>query len=75
MDVMSLNKARPDMRRRQRSEADAEDDATEMEAAPATAADLYGVLGYRAVGSSVTTQQCCRCAVSVSRPPQPHSIV
>jgi len=57
MDVMILNQARPDMGRRQRREADAEGDATEMEAAPAGPADLYDVLGYRAVGSSVPTQQ------------------
>ena len=50
MDVMTLNKARPDMGRRQRREADAEDDATETEAAPDApepAADLYALLGYR----------------------------
>ena len=54
MEVMRLHQARPDMGRRPRREADAEDDATEMEAAPA---DFYDVLGYRDVGSSVTTQQ------------------
>jgi len=57
MDVMRLHQARPDMGRRQRREADAEDDATEMEAAPAAPADLYDVLGYRGSQSTVTTQQ------------------
>ena len=57
MDVMRLHQARPDMGRRQRREADAEDDATEMEAAPAAPADLYDVLGYRGPKSTVTTQQ------------------
>ena len=57
MDVMTLNKARLDMGRRPRREADADDDATEMEAVPAAPADLYDVLGYRTAGSSVTTQQ------------------
>jgi len=57
MDVMRLHKARPDMGWRQRHEADAEDDATEMEAAPAAPMDLYDVLGYRGPKSTVTTQQ------------------
>jgi len=57
MDVMRLHQARPDMGRRQRREADAEDDATEMEAAPAAPADLYDVLGYRGPKSTVTAQQ------------------
>jgi hypothetical protein len=57
MDVMRLHQARPDMGRRQRREADAEDDATEMEAAPAAPADLYDVLSYRGSQSTVTTQQ------------------
>jgi len=57
MDVMRLHQARPDMGRRQRREADAEDDATEMEAAPAAPADLYDVLGYWGSQSTVTTQQ------------------
>ncbi|MEX0502003.1 hypothetical protein AB3X55_00235 [Alphaproteobacteria bacterium LSUCC0719] len=54
---MRLHQARPDMGRRQRREADAEDDATEMEAAPAAPADLYDVLGYPGSQSTVTTQQ------------------
>ena len=54
---MRLHKARPDMGWRQRHEADAEDDATEMEAAPAAPMDLYDVLGYRGSQSTVTTQQ------------------
>ena len=54
---MRLHQARPDMGRRQRREADAEDDATEMEAAPAAPADLYDVLGYRGSQSTFTTQQ------------------
>ena len=57
MDVMKLHQARPDMGRRPRTEADAEDDATEMEAAPAAPADLYDVLGYRGSQNTVTTQQ------------------
>ena len=56
MDVMRLHEARLDMGRRQRHDADAEDDATEMEAAPAAPADLYNVLGYRGSQSKVTTQ-------------------
>ncbi len=54
MDVLSLHQARPDMERRQRRDGDAEDDATEMEVAPA---DLYGVLGYHGPESTVTNQQ------------------
>ena len=57
MEVTRASQGRPDVGRRPRREADADDDATEMEAAPAAPADLYDVLGYRAVGSSVTTQQ------------------
>jgi len=57
MDVMRLHQARPDMGRRQRREADAEDDATEMEAPPAAPADLYDVLGCRGSQSTVTTHQ------------------
>ena len=54
MDVMRLHQARPNMGRRPRREADAENDATEMEAAPA---DLYDSLGYRGPKSTVTIQQ------------------
>ena len=57
MEVTRLAQPRPDVGRRPRREADADDAATEMEAAPAAPADLYDVLGYRASGSSVTTQQ------------------
>lgn len=57
MDVMRLHEARLDMGRRQRRDADAEDEATEMEAVPVAPADLYDVLGYRGPKSSVTTQQ------------------
>ena len=42
------------MERRQRRDADAEDDASEMEVTPA---DLYGVLGYHGLESTVTTLQ------------------
>ena len=54
MDVLRLYQARLDMERRQQRDADAEDDATEMEVAPA---DLYCVLGYHGLESTVTTQQ------------------
>ena len=45
------------MERRPRREADADDDATEMEAAPAAPTDLYDMLGYRNPKGTVTTQQ------------------
>ena len=54
MDMLRLHQARPDVERRQRRDVDAEDDATEMEVAPV---DLYGVLGYHGLESTVTTQQ------------------
>jgi len=57
MEVTRASQGRPDVGRRPRREADADDDATEMEAAPAAPADMYDMLGYRAHGSSVTTQQ------------------
>jgi len=57
MEATRLDQTRPDIGRRPRREADADDDATEMEAAPEAPADMYDMLGYRAVGSSVTTQQ------------------
>ena len=57
MEVTRASQGRPDVGRRPRREADADDDATEMEVAPAELADLYDLLGYRDVGSSVTTQQ------------------
>ena len=57
MEVMRSAQTRPDVGRRPRREADADDDATEMEAAPAAPADLYGMLGYRDAANAVTTQQ------------------
>ena len=57
MEVTRASKGRPDVGRRPRREADADDDATEMEAAPAAPADMYGMLGYRDAASAVTTQQ------------------
>jgi len=57
MEVTRASQGRPDVGRGPRREADADDDASEMEAAPAAPADMYDMLGYRAHGSSVTTQQ------------------
>jgi len=52
-----ITQTRPEMERRPRREADADDDATEMEAAPAAPTDLYDMLGYRGPKGTVTTQQ------------------
>ena len=57
MEVSRATQTRPDVGRRPRREADADDDATEMEAAPAAPADLYDMLGYRGPKGTVTTQQ------------------
>ena len=57
MEVTRSAQTRPDPGRRQRREADADDDAIEMEAAPAAPADLYDMLGYRSPKATVTTQQ------------------
>jgi hypothetical protein len=57
MEVKRASHTRPDVGRRPRREADADDDATEMEGTPAAPADMYDMLGYRGSGSSVTTQQ------------------
>jgi hypothetical protein len=51
---MQSNPPRPDLRQPPRREADA---ATEVETPPEVPADLYDILGYRAAGSTVTTQQ------------------
>jgi hypothetical protein len=52
MEATRASQGRPDVGSRPRRDADAADAATETESA-----DLYDVLGYRASGSSVTTQQ------------------
>ena len=53
-----ITQSHPEMERRPRREADADDDATaQEEAAPAAPADLYDMLGYRGLKSTVTTQQ------------------
>lgn len=57
MEVTRTAQSRPDPGRRQRREADADDDAPDMEAAPAAPTDLYDMLGYRGPKGSVTTQQ------------------
>ena len=57
MDVTRLAQTRPDVGRRPRRGADADDDATEEEAAPAAPTDLYEMLGYRGPKGTVTTQQ------------------
>ena len=56
MEATRASQGCPDVGRRPRREADDADDASEKES-PAAPADLYDVLGSRAVGSSVTTQQ------------------
>lgn len=57
MEVTRLAQTRPDVGRRPRREADADDDATEPEAAPAAPTDMYDLLGYRGPEGTVTTQQ------------------
>jgi hypothetical protein len=57
MEATRASQGCPDVGRRPRREADDADDASEKESPAAAPADLYDVLGYRASGSSVTTQQ------------------
>ena len=47
----------PDLGRRTRREADTDDDADDMQAAPAAPTDMYVILGFRQGVGAVTTQQ------------------
>ena len=57
MEIARAAQTRPDLGRRTRREADADDDADEMQAAPVAPADMYDMLGFRQGGGAVTTQQ------------------
>ena len=57
MEIARAVQTRPDLGRRPKREADADDDAEEMQAAPAAPADTYDMLGFRKAASAVTTQQ------------------
>ena len=57
MEVARATQSSPNLGRRSRQEADAEEDAFETDA-PAPALDLYAMLGYRpSFMSGATTQQ------------------
>ena len=59
MAIVRAAQTRPDLGRRTRREADADDDADadDMQAAPAAPADMYDMLGLRNGIGAVTTQQ------------------
>ena len=57
MEIARAVQTRPDLGRRPKREADADDDAEEMQAAPAAPADMYDMLAFRKADSTVTTQQ------------------
>ena len=57
MEVARTAQTRPDLGRRTRHEADADDDADDMQAVPAAPADMYDMLGFRQGVGAVTTQQ------------------
>ena len=57
MEVARTAQTRPDLGRRTRREADADDDADDMQAVPAAPADMYDMLGFRQGVGTVTTQQ------------------
>ena len=57
MEVARTAQTRPDLGRRTRREADADDDADDMQAAPAAPTDMYDILGFRQGVGAVTTQQ------------------
>ena len=57
MEIARATQTRPDLGRRTKREADADDDAEEMQVAPAAPADMYDMLPLRKAASAVTTQQ------------------
>ena len=57
MEMMRTTQTRPDTGRRQRGEADIDDDAIDKAASSEGAEDLYDVLGFRRAVTTVTTQQ------------------
>ena len=57
MEIARAAQTRPDLGRHTKREADADDDAEEIQEAPAAPADMYDMLGLRQAASAVTTQQ------------------
>ena len=58
MQVGSTSQANPNLERKTRHEADADDDEFDTDAAPAAPLDLYSLLGYRpSFMSGATTER------------------
>ena len=57
MEIARALQTRPDLGQRTKREAEADDDAEEMQVVPAAPADMYDTLGFRKAASAVTTQQ------------------
>ena len=74
--MQMITQTRPDMERRPRREADADNDATDMEAAPAAPTDLYDMLAAIVARTALSPpSNGWRCAASAFNVPIGHSML